>query len=472
MLRNQVFFLLKTLNVKEVREMKKFLKSPFFNQRKDVTIVFDFLMGKIQKGKAIPAKDRIFSKVYPDKKFDAQVFRQLMSWLQQLVEKYLAYQVMMKDELSVKLKLATVFRERELPRHNQKIIKSVESQLEKTKYRNADFYQHSFALEQEKYLSASIKRMTARNFHSLSEDLNIAFIIQKLQQACRLVAHQAVYNFDLELGLLPEVLEYIQKNRLENNPTIAAYQYCYFALIYPERIDYFSKFKKILFENTEKFPAPELRDLYLLAINFCIRRLNKGYREFAQEGLNLYQKGIEIKVLFINGILSRFTFQNIVAMGLKVKELDWVEQFILSYHQSLEIGYQESTYALNMALLEYNRKNLDAVLPLLQRADYKDLLMNLSAKTLAAKVYYELDEDLLLDAHLHTMQIYIRRKKVIGYHRENYLNFIRYLKKMVAARNSLKPEIESILNAVQKEKVLTQKEWFLEKLMASLPLPE
>lgn len=151
-------------------------------------------------------------------------------------------------------------------------------------------------------------------------------------------------------------------------------------------------------------------------------------------------------------------------MGLKVKEYDWVEEFIKKYKSQLRKDFQVSAFALNMAQLEYHRNNRSQVLTLLQRADYKDLLMNLSAKTLAAKTYFELDEKELLEAHLQTMQVFIQRKKIMGYHRKNYLNFIQFLQKIIRLPNFEKEKRNKLLEKIRKAEFLTEKKWLLEKM--------
>ncbi|MEM9918751.1 MAG: hypothetical protein AAF990_11680, partial [Bacteroidota bacterium] len=269
---------------------------------------------------------------------------------------------------------------------------------------------------------------------------------------------------DHELGMFKEILSYIDQKGLTENPTVDTYLNCYRALTNPEREDYFFRFRNLLVQNADRFSLDELRNLYLLAINFCIRRLNEGHKTFAREGLDLYKNALQSEVLFLNGILSRFTFQNIVAMGLKVEEFSWVESFIKHYQNHLEEEHKQSTYAFNMAMLAYGRKNLDEALSLLQLADYKDLLMNLSAKTLAAKIYYELEENMLLDSHLQTMLVFIRRKKVIGYHRKNYLNFIKYLNKLIKVSPFQKSKYIDLEKAIAAESILTEKEWLLKMI--------
>ncbi|MEM9922129.1 MAG: hypothetical protein AAF990_28755, partial [Bacteroidota bacterium] len=269
MQKTQVFALLLTLTAKEVREIRKFLRSPFFNQREDVVALFDFLMANIQKGKYDLPKEKVFKKVYRHLPFEEQAFRQLLSWLQQLIEKYLTQQAFFEDPLEAKIRLAAVFRDRDLPRHFQKAVRDAERRLDGIPYRNADYYQRRYDLEHEKYVAASIQRTTSRNFQSIADNLDLAHILKKLQQVCLIVAHQTVYRADHELGMFKEILSYIDQKGLTENPTVDTYLNCYRALTNPEREDYFFRFRNLLVQNADRFSLDELRNLYLLAINFC-----------------------------------------------------------------------------------------------------------------------------------------------------------------------------------------------------------
>jgi hypothetical protein len=98
---------------------------------------------------------------------------------------------------------------------------------------------------------------------------------------------------------------------------------------------------------------------------------------------------------------------------------------------------------------------------LLQHANYRDILLNLSAKTLLIKTYYELDEFDALTSALDAMRNYIRRKRVIGYHRTNYLNFTRYMEKLVSLNLSDRTSVERFITALNAEAVLSEKAFFL-----------
>lgn len=96
--------------------------------------------------------------------------------------------------------------------------------------------------------------------------------------------------------------------------------------------------------------------------------------------------------------------------------LEWVRGFINEYRNRLEKKYLESSFSFNLARLEYASKHFDFVLELLQQANYRDPLLNLAAKTLLLKTYYDIGAYDTLQSHLDAMRNYIHRKRVLGYH--------------------------------------------------------
>jgi len=170
------------------------------------------------------------------------------------------------------------------------------------------------------------------------------------------------------------------------------------------------------------------------------------------------------RYLLEGGTLSRFTFHNAVAAGLRTQQLQWTENFIEQYHSALEKKYQESSYSFNRARLEYSRQNYDAALLLLQKSNYRDLLLNLAAKTLQLKIYFELEEDNLLYSLLDAMQSYIRRKKIIGYYKTNYLNIINYTRKLLTVSPYNQNEMIQLRQGIEGEQILTERDWLLERV--------
>jgi hypothetical protein len=89
---NAIIKLLKTFSNKEMKEFREFLESPFFNKRKAVVKLFEVLNQAHPEFEAeILSKEIVFSKLFPDKKFNDSTLRVLTHYLYELTEKYLAY---------------------------------------------------------------------------------------------------------------------------------------------------------------------------------------------------------------------------------------------------------------------------------------------------------------------------------------------------------------------------------------------
>ncbi len=267
------------------------------------------------------------------------------------------------------------------------------------------------------------------------------------------------------ISVAAALLELLEKRPdwLES-PEIGIYYHGCLALLHPEDERHFNAMKPLLTHRPSLFSAEENHDLFLLAVNYCIRKVNGGYSDYAHEGLALYKHALDHDYLLEKGELSRFTFRNIVGMGLKIKAFDYVEWFIHTYKDRIAKTHRDSMVNFNLARLEYGRRNYRQAMALLQKADYDDLLLHLAAKTLLLKIYYEAGELRLLESLLEAYQIFIRRKKIIGYHQTNYRNVARHFQKLLSLNRFDNNEVAAFRAAVAADEHLTERDWFLEQV--------
>jgi hypothetical protein len=265
--------------------------------------------------------------------------------------------------------------------------------------------------------------------------------------------------------LLEAVLDRTETERLFEIPAVGLYYFCYkFQTDLPGAETHFEKFRELLRNHAEAFPPDELRALYLLAINFGIKKINQSAEGWLRATLDLYQGALQRKLLLENGQISRFAFNNIIAIALRVGELDWVERFILEHKSLLERQWREATASLGLARVAYARRDFKTALLNLQRSDYKDLINNLTAKTLQLKIFYEAGEFDLLENHLKGMKNFIKRHTSIGYHRTNYGLIVAYTQQLMGLDFKKKETVEALRTAIVAEAILTEKDWLLEML--------
>jgi len=168
--KSTMFIVFDTLSKQELREFKKFTCSPFFNQQKEITKFFDFLVECKQQLKVIPSKEKAFQAIFPQQNFSDVKVRLLMSEMHKLIEKYLICKNVFTDEVKNKIQLASTYRQRNLPKHFEKTIKNAHELLERSELRHAEHFnlQYQQLLEQFQFASSQ-RRNEEFNLQEISD---------------------------------------------------------------------------------------------------------------------------------------------------------------------------------------------------------------------------------------------------------------------------------------------------------------
>lgn len=454
-----------TFSKKEARDLKKWLYSPAHNQREDVIELFEYL------AKVCPTtdesrldKEKVFRQIFPSEEFDDAKLRQSMHFLLKAVEEFFIYQELRNDEVRSLTALARVYRKRKLDRPFRASMRSARQAHDKNPYRNEHYQRNEFLLQLEEYAFTEAQKRTVRmNLQEVVNALETTFLADKLFFSCMMLAHQTVYKTDYDIGMLDEVLEYVESRDFLKVPAIAIYYYGYKATTEKDDPGHFRNLKAQILEHEHLFPASELRDIYLMAINYLISRMNSGDASIFRELFEFYKKGLEKRILIENETLSRFTFRNVVTLGLMLKEFAWVETFIHEYEAFLEEKYRESIVHYSLAKLNFERKDYQKAQQLLTQVEYDDILMNLNAKSMLLRIFYEEDELDALESLLDSMRIYMKRKKVMGYHKANFTNLVRLTRKMLKVNPFEKQKVGELRLEIEQANpmAVAERKWLL-----------
>ncbi|MCB0643056.1 MAG: hypothetical protein KDC44_15510, partial [Phaeodactylibacter sp.] len=444
----------------------KWLHSPAHNQREDVQDLFEYLTHgtTLMKPERLE-KTRVFEHLFPKEAYDDARMRQVIHFMLKPVEEFLAYQEWIKDESKANLTLAKVYRQRQLQKSFTRTVNSTRQFLEKQPYRNKDYHQYEYQLQYEEYnYRSGLRRTVPLNLQEVSDALDLTYLTEKLRQTCLMVSHQTVFKTEYNIGLLDEVLRYVEDNKLLEMPALAMYYHSYKSMVDREDESHFQNMKQSLFEHGDLFPDSETRDIYLLAMNYCIGRINTGVEPYRREAFELYRYGLERGILLQNGLLSRFTFLNVVTSGTLLKEFEWTQKFIHEYEEFLEEQHRASALHYSLGKLHFEKKEYGEAMRQLTQVEFEDIHINLYAKTMLLKMYYELDEFNAFDSLLESMRMYLRRKKVLGYHKSNYKNIINFTKKLVGINpydNRQKQELQA---SITEANPLTERKWLLSQI--------
>lgn len=471
MQKSNLVFILKRLSKRDWREFRKFVRSPFFNQREDVIQLFDYLDKAIHTlSPSAIDREEVFQQVY-DRTFDEKKLRHTTSVLLKVLKKYLIQAELEEDNLQAQQYLCQSFRKKGMDVFFEKALGHNRKILENENYRDGKFYFKNYELGVlEANFTAAHLRQENKKFQSIADHLTISFVINMLQLGCEIQSHQTMSQEIYELKLLPNILAIIEEGMFKDEPIVNLYFNCYNAIDHLEKneIDqsekYFEAFKKLIYTNWKLVPPKDIRNIYLYAINYCIKRLNSGDRHFIRDAFELFRSGLKNETLLEEGILSSFTYKNITRLGVALAEHNWVEQFLEDYKKFLHPRERENTWRYNLAFFYFQQEKYKLAMQLLLRVEFKDVLNNLDARRMLLKSYFELGEYNALDSLLDSFSRYIHRQKEMGYHKENYLNLIFFVKKIIHSRDRDHKMRSALKQEIQATSRLAEREWLLVKL--------
>jgi hypothetical protein len=451
------------LSPAERRAVADLTRTPVFNRRPDVTRLADYLVSALSgPGAGRLAPEGLHDGAFPGEPFDAARLRHTMSYLLTATRRYLALTEWHDEPGAEEHYLLRALRRRGLDDLFEKEWKQAGAELEAAAPRDARFHLRRYEwLYEQLEQTTKRQRSTGIDLEPLPEELTSFYLAEMLRYACLALTHQAVAGQAYQFPVLDAVLAAAGEPALAGT-AVTVYLHAYRALQPAATADDFEKLKARLAEHAARFTTEEIRGLYLLAINACIRRMNTGQRAYIREAFELYRAALENDFLLENGVLSGYTYRNILRLAAALDEHAWAEAFLEQYRPALHARERDNLYRYNRAFLYFQQHDYARAMPLLRQVDFDDPLHNLDARRLLLRSYYELGEWDALDSLVQSFAAYLRRQKNLGYHRatnEKLLYFTRKLleinKEDRADRQKLRAELEGVTDVAERAWLLS-----------------
>ncbi len=459
--------IIRSFSRKEVREVQKWLQSPAHNQRQDVVRLFDYLVKGFGQADNEVEKEHAWTEVFPGKGYDDAYMRQVMYFLLKALEEYLIFMDHTSDRVRYQITLARIYRQRKLEKSYKQAYRLASDHLNNQPLRNDYYLLHKFFLEQEEYeYKGSITQNASVNLQETADALEKWFIAERLRISKNMLVHHRIYQtIDYNHGLLDKVITYAEKEKLLEEPAIAANYYTYMVSNQPDEEVYFDQLEDLIHHQMDRFHHSETRNLYLAALNYCTAKVNQGSLDYCRRALKIYRSGMEKEILLENNVITRYTFGNAVAFAIKIGEFDWAEQFIARFQNFLEEKQRHSIVNFNLSRVYFEKGDYNQAQQLLTQFEYDDMLLNIIAKTMLLKIYYEQDEPDAFESLLESMRIYLQRKEALDQARKiAYKNMISLMKKLMHINPYSKAQKEKLRELVNTTNPLMERDWLLRQL--------
>ncbi|MEO1515645.1 MAG: hypothetical protein AAFV95_11545 [Bacteroidota bacterium] len=470
---SKVVAIIDSFNKTDLTQFRKYLISPFFNEQEALVALFDLLCQYLQSSKNESGEelDKLFiwKQVFGSDPYNDLQLRRLMSDLNKHAQNYLAYKTFRENPLAEQLELLRSLQEPRLEKHLNASIRSITQLLERQGRKDSHFHQNKFRFESQlhQYLERSkAKKIEFVNLEKADHHLNCFYISQKLKHYCDVLGYKKFLSKDPKIELLPSFIEFVKSSPYLEEPAVQVYYSISQMYLYPEQEEHFHHFKEYLNQHLHCFGKSEQKSLYIFAMNYCIDlQVNNGKRHYFKELFALYRQVLEAELIFEEGFLDPTHYKNIIAIGLQVKEFDWVEGFIQSYTDSLPHEHQENAINYNMASLHFHKEEYIEVIEQLREVEYTNLSYALGSKLMLLRTYYELGEINALDSLIDSFRIYLRRNRLISKNiKRQYMNELRFTKKLISLPVYDKAAIRKLRQQIEDCKMLSARKWLLEKV--------
>jgi len=383
-------------------------------------------------------KAYMYSKLFPGEKYVEKRLVEMRNALVKLVEQYWLVSKKMHTPQTY-INLAATYHQIGLFNYSETYFEKSLQSLSLERLGVNTYHRHlvDFHLNKHDLIEAEGKRNQEPNLQTLHDQLDAYYLCIKLKYYYKVLNYQNFRSHAYDISMVKEVLTESTKEKYQIYPSIQIYYHAVYSLLSLDNEQNFYALRDLLKKHTNTFSVKELQNIFVLARNFCAKNFNRGKRNYIQEALDLYKVEIKEGIILEDGKISDFSCRNIIKLALLQHEIAWASTFLGNYKEKIS----EEVYHLSLANVHFSNRQYLLVLKILLNTNFKDVLLELAARGLILKTYFQLCrttndftyED-KLKAYIDSFNAFLKRKKEVltrGYlHYLNLVNFTNTINKL------------------------------------------
>lgn len=482
MIKSKIIDILNSLNKDELKQLGELINSPYFNKNKNVMALFAELK------KFYPSfesrnltKEYVYSKIFPDNAYADKTFRNLMSDLLALAEKFLTLEELDTRKLYEKYLLTQSLLRKRLIKPAEQSLREADKLFDEELFDGGNIFYTKHLLEMEKDFLEIHKNNVINLNMKEGEYMIYSFLSKYMLFRMKLAnykhkmdtqqASEFIKEFSGRVDMKPWV-EYMEQIGGWENDIILIY---YYSTVFMENTTDDASFDKALglfYKNKAKLNVTETLNLYLTFSGFCAVKMAKGEKQYTEVLFDLYVKMAEENLLMGEDeeYMHITIFNNVFNTALMLGKLEWSKSFIDEYSQKLLPEYRDIMFHYAYAWYYFIAKDYEASLEHLGRVTMENTWIKARTKMLQIRLYYELGHAEAFFSFYDAFKHYLKNDKEIPeYSRNTDYVFITILNKMAKIKFSISNEPKSAqLKKLRDEGEITLKgtlkEWFLSKI--------
>lgn len=471
----KLFQLLACLSKVELRLLRKAVNSPLHNSNQKVISLFDILRPLHPNfDNSVKARQKIYKKLFPNKPYNDYNLRWHFTEFTKVIEELLLYIEQKNNQFERQKQLTIIYNKRSLPTYFKKNIADLQEQLAQNNLQSAENSLDKLSILEMTYFHPSHDKydLADQTLKMADEELDIFFALKKYRLAIALKGRSQVLQEVHNYRFLDAVTNEVRHGFLYKNKLLNLYNLAITLTETTTPFKDFETYETSFFSDYPHFSLQDQQFLYFTGLNFLIKEFNKSNAGFKVKTLAWYKFGLSTKIIFEQSKIIENAFANIIIIGCKSNQFDWVEQFINTYQDHLATANLKVTILYYKGIFYYLQKKYDKALKLLLNSDKKSIYPP-RLRTILARIIFEkflLDKSYfeVLLANLTAYEYYLKRNKSIAVAKlkehQNFIKVLRYFAKKVFAKVPKETIQHWFNNFIKKDNPLLAKSWLEEKL--------
>jgi len=476
-----VIELLESFSKKELDRLGQFCISPYFNTDRFVIKLLDVLVKKVLH-KSILGNEvhtRIYNTTFTDAPKVKNTLNQKqkallnakMSALTKLAERFLTIEALENSKTNrCELLLGELVKKKQFRLH-KKHLKKEQTVLKNEDYKDFEYFSFSHLLEEEKfsYYYHSGKWIKEDNLNEVMRSLDLRYLAKKLTYTITGLSYnrnRADKKYDQSiLGLLESgIFNHVS---FDTFPFFIL-QIANIKLMIDKTLHSYKNLLLLLDEHENYIPTDYLKSFYTVAVSYSLNEIKKGKSKYFYHYIELTKKLEQKNLLFTSKAFSIQKLKNIVTIGCRVGEFDWVLSMIEKCTQHIEKSSRTDVINYNKGYVAFQKKEYDSCIDYLLEVNNFNIRYDINRRILLIKSYFELEKHYSDPTAqvFRSIETFIKRNKLINTKDKTYAtNFIKLTFNLYRYKHKIgKMKLEKIKEKFENAKLISEKAWLQEKI--------
>ena len=467
----------------ELKELGRFVISPYFNRLNDVTGLFNILK---QKHPEYPAeavdKRKIFMKLFPGKPYNDSRMRNLISDLGQLTEKFLQQKSWNEENYYKDIIYHSYLLNRGMfslfEKSHKKVSLKQPDEESDTHYKSygMEFLLHSC------YLYTNRQHKAAENLYKTYDSLAGFYLDTLVRGLYNFKVRKSMYDYEKTDSLFREFAAHFDFKGFsqrtgfadKNEFVFINIQYHFFEML--NGIDFednFNSLLKLLTENESTLTRQLKYDTYNNLNNILAIKINEEGKDYSAYRLRIIKDTISKNLYYPykkHPVMPILIFLTGVNLAIQAGETEYAVYLYENYLPVTLSGSRASLGNYTLAYIEFSKGNFGKSLELVNMVDYEVVPLRRHVKNLTLLLYYELEHFDSAESLVISYTQYIKRtegfKGMYGPWYENFLKFYSELleMKMNGEQDTNHENIKDMQSRLNNTIKVSFKTWLLEKI--------